>query len=115
MGTSLCSEVKLVVWVRRGSTKHRLLVPTTPPETHTQKHRHTHVCAHTCATYPDERVGSVADHCAALLRVTAAISGIRSQQAGLCIVQHVISQAFEYVPYLKRMCASDSCCNHTKA
>lgn len=90
MGTSLCSEVKLVVWVRRGSTKHRLLVPTTPPEMHTQKHRHTHVCAHTCATYPDERVGSVADHCAALLRVTAAISGIRSQQAGLCALYSML-------------------------
>lgn len=91
VGMSFCSEVKLAVWVGTGSTKHRHSCCWC--QKHPLQHTHTHI--HTCATYPDESFGSVADHFVtpleALLRAIVAINRIRSQQeAYQCVLYSML-------------------------
>ena len=93
MGTSFCWKVKLAgcVWDRTGSVKHTHFAAGACSSlftTHTHKHSYIH--PHTCATYPDERVGSVADHSVApleaLLRTIVAIYGARvSSRTSVCV------------------------------
>lgn len=95
--TSPCSEVKLSVWVRTESTIHRRFTAGASNTSWNTYSTNTHT-----TTYPDERLGSAADHSVAPLeaplRVIVAIYGRKSVlfSCGLLFCR--------YVPRLNRIC-----------